>query len=210
MHPAPGHAGGTLANAVAHRVAAGAREGTRPGIVHRLDKDTSGVLVVAKTKPAHAALQALFAAHDIERAYVAIAVGAPPDSVTYDTLHGRHPRDRKRFTTRVDRGRRAVTHVRVVERLHGSALVECRLETGRTHQIRVHLADHRTPVLADPVYGRPSRDPLLRDVAAALGRQALHARLLGFRHPTTGAPLRFEAPPPEDFEAALARLRSPA
>ena len=179
----------------------------RPGIVHRLDKDTSGVMVVAKTVRAREVLVRAFAAHDLERMYVAIAVGAPPDVLTLDTLHARHPSDRKRFTTKTSRGKRAVTHLRVRERLHGAALVECRLETGRTHQIRVHLADAGFPLLGDPVYGKPPRDARLRAAATTLARQALHAQLLAFAHPVTGAPLRFETAPPNDFIAALAALR---
>src|SRR5690606_10652023 len=120
---------------------------------------------------------------DIERRYLAIAGGSPPDQATYETLIGRHRTDRKRFTTRTTRGKRAVTHLEVKERLHGAALVECRLDTGRTHQIRVHLSEHGHPILGDPVYGRPAKDPLVRKVAAELGRQALHAAVLGFRHP---------------------------
>ncbi len=115
--------------------------------------------------------------------------------------------DRKRFTTRVTRGRRAVTELRVLEPLHGAALVELTLTTGRTHQIRVHLAEHGFPVLGNPVYGRASKDPQVRAAGTALGRQALHAAVLGFVHPITGAPLRFETPPPEDFQRALRALR---
>jgi 23S rRNA pseudouridine1911/1915/1917 synthase len=209
VHPAPGHPSGTLVNALLHP--AGLREvggdTVRPGIVHRLDKETSGVMVVARTAPAREALVAQFKAHSIDRVYQAIAIGAPPDRVSWETLHGRHPRDRKRFTTRVRTGKRAVTHLRVLERLTGAALVACTLETGRTHQIRVHLAEHGTPVLGDKVYGRAPADPVLRDVARALGRQALHAAVLGFVHPTRGERLRFETAPPSDFRRALDQLR---
>lgn len=208
VHPAAGHADGTLVNALLHHtVVEGGADPTRPGIVHRLDKDTSGVMIVAKTAAARDALVRVFAAHDLERRYLAIAVGHPPDAVTYDTLHGRHPTDRKRFTTRVREGRRAVTEVCVRERLHGAALVACTLHTGRTHQIRVHLAEHGFPLLGDPVYGRTPRDARLAAAARALGRQALHAATLALRHPVTGAPCRFEAPPPPDFAAAVAALR---
>ncbi len=204
VHPAPGHPDGTLANALRFHFAGDADgDVDRPGIVHRLDMDTSGVMVVARSERAREGLVAAFAAHDIEREYVAIALGYPDERVTLDTLHGRHPHDRKRFSTRVDRGKRAVTHVEVVRRLHASALVRCRLETGRTHQIRVHLAEHGHPVLADPLYGRASRDPRVKQAGAELGRQALHARLLGFEHPVTGERMRFEADPPDDFERAL-------
>jgi 23S rRNA pseudouridine1911/1915/1917 synthase len=173
--------------------------------VHRLDKGTSGVLVVARTPAAREALKAQFEAHSIERAYRAIVVGEAR-TATHATLHGRHPRDRMRFTTHVAAGKRAVTHVRVLGALRGATHVECTLETGRTHQIRVHLAESGTPVLADPLYGKPPRDPALRAVAERLGHQALHARVLGFVHPTTGARVRYEVEPPADFAAALAAL----
>lgn len=208
VHPAPGHPDGTLVNALMHHV--GVRGGydlTRPGIVHRLDKDTSGVMVAAKTPEAHERLVQMFQEHALERAYVAIAVGRPPAKTTFDTLHGRHPTHRKKFSSRVSRGRRAVTHLEMLERLRGAALVRCRLETGRTHQIRVHLADAGFPVLGDPLYGRSIADPALRAVSTGLGRQALHAALLAFMHPTTGRSLRFERPPPEDFGSALDALR---
>jgi 23S rRNA pseudouridine1911/1915/1917 synthase len=209
VHPAPGHPDRTLVNALLFHVRVEERgDPARPGIVHRLDKDTSGVMVVAKTAAAREGLMALFAAHDIDRRYRAIALGDVPLRATWDTMHARHPRDRKRFTSRVGRGKRAVTHVERLERLHGGALVECRLETGRTHQIRVHLAEHGHPLLGDPVYGRTSRDPRIRDAARILGRQALHAAVLGFVHPITKEQLRFETPPPADFAAALAALSS--
>jgi len=126
---------------------------------------------------------------------------------TIATLHGRHPTDRLRFTTRVVDGKRAVTHVRVLERLGAATLVACRLDTGRTHQIRVHLAETGTPILGDTLYGRSPKDPAVRAIADALGHQALHARLLAFVHPTTGERVQFEVPPPEDFVRALDALR---
>jgi 23S rRNA pseudouridine1911/1915/1917 synthase len=188
----------------------------RPGVVHRLDKGTSGILVVAKDEPTREGLKGQFARHDIERVYLAIVAGHAT-SADYETLHGRHPTDRLRFTTRVNRGRRAVTHVRVLEKLGqavrgGTAratLVECRLETGRTHQIRVHLLEcAKTPILGDPLYGREPADPLLKAVGRQLGRQALHAFVLGFVHPVTGERLRFERAPPADFGAAVEALRA--
>ena len=181
---------------------------SRPGIVHRLDKDTSGLMVVARHPRAREHLKAQFAAHSIEREYVAICVGEVP-AKTFDTLHGRHPTDRIRFSSKVKTGKRAVTHVRPLERFGPHATyVACRLETGRTHQIRVHLADDRTPILGDPLYGKLPKHEILREAAIALGRQALHARLLGFVHPITGEKMRFEVDPPADFQLALAKLRA--
>ncbi len=208
VHPGAGHPDGTLVNALLHHgIGQPGGDPLRPGIVHRIDKDTSGLLVVARSEAAREGLVDRFRRHDIERSYLAIATGHPPERATWRTLHGRHPRDRKRFSSRVTRGREAVTHVEVRERLHGAALLVCRLETGRTHQIRVHLADHGFPLLGDPLYGRPSRDPRLRAAAGALGRQALHAAVLGFEHPVTGERLRFESPVPDDLRAALSDLR---
>jgi 23S rRNA pseudouridine1911/1915/1917 synthase len=213
VHPAPGHDHGTLVNALRFRQSVRALEDDeteRPGIVHRLDKDTSGVMVVAKTMAARQGLIAQFQKHDLERSYVAIAQGQPVANFTLDTWHGRHPVDRKRFTTRGQSGKRAITHVRVLERLSAASLLECRLETGRTHQIRVHLAEHGYPLLADLLYGRPAREPLLLTAAQAIGRQALHARTLGFRHPVSGEALHFEAEPPADFMRAIELLRATA
>jgi 23S rRNA pseudouridine1911/1915/1917 synthase len=216
VHPAPGHAEGTLVGGLLalglFKAAELADDGKdahlRPGIVHRLDAGTSGVMVIARTPAAREALKGQFSAHTIERAYEAITVGVPKEG-TVATLHGRHPKDRLRFTARVREGKRAVTHVRVLERLEGAARVECRLETGRTHQIRVHLAEVLgAPVLGDPLYGRAPKDERLRALAARLGHQALHARVLGFVHPTTNEPVRFEAPLPRDLGEALDELRA--
>jgi len=181
---------------------------SRPGIVHRLDKGTSGLMVVARHPRAREHLKNQFAAHTIEREYVAICVGEIGET-TFDTLHGRHPTDRIRFSSKVKTGKRAVTHVRPLERFGSHAtLVSCRLETGRTHQIRVHLSDNRTPILGDALYGKTPKHPVLREAAAALGRPALHARVLGFVHPMTGEPVRFEIEPPADFQLALTMLRA--
>lgn len=210
VHPAKGHAGGTLVNGLLARglfkddMLAG---DARPGIVHRLDKGTSGVMVVARTASAREGLKKQFAAHSIERAYMAICVGTVTTK-KYETLHGRHPHDRLKFTARVTTGKRAVTRVEALETLaEGKAtLVRCRLETGRTHQIRVHLSEDGHAILGDPLYGKPPRDEELRAVAAALGHQALHAAVLGFVHPRSNVPLRFERPPPPDFQRAVATL----
>jgi 23S rRNA pseudouridine1911/1915/1917 synthase len=209
VHPAKGHRGGTLVNGL---LALGAfdrgemGDKDRPGIVHRLDKGTSGIMVVARTERAREQLKAQFAAHTIDREYEAICVGEVKER-TFDTLHGRHPTNRLRFTAHVRTGKRAVTHVRVVQRLAGATHVACTLGTGRTHQIRVHLSESGTPILGDPLYGKPPKDTHVRAVAEALGHQALHARLLAFTHPESGERVRFESPPPSDFRAALEALQ---
>jgi len=211
VHPAPGHEAGTLVNALLAHCddLRGIGGELRPGIVHRIDKDTSGLLVIAKDDATMAALGAAFKRHDIERVYDALVVGKPPGpSGRIDTLHGRDPHDRKKFSIRVKSGRRAVTDWRVVERFAGAARIEAQLETGRTHQVRVHLAALGCPLLADSVYGRPPRDPALRAIAGELGRQALHARTLGFTHPATGQKLSFSSPLPADFQRALSALRA--
>jgi 23S rRNA pseudouridine1911/1915/1917 synthase len=181
---------------------------SRPGIVHRLDKGTSGLMVVARHPRAREHLKAQFQAHSIEREYIAITVG-DVDTITFDTLHGRHPRERLKFSSKVKVGKRAVTHVRPLESFGSHAtLVACRLETGRTHQIRVHLADNRTPILGDALYGKPPKHAVLREAGEALRHPALHARKLGFVHPMTGKKMRFEVDPPADFQVALTALRA--
>ncbi len=215
VHPAPGNPDGTLVNALlAH--CAGALSGIggveRPGIVHRLDKDTSGLLVAAKSMRAHAALARQFAVHDIERAYQAVVWGVPrPAAGRLDGPIGRNPADRKTMAV-VPGGKPAVTHYSTLQRFgDAAALVECRLETGRTHQIRVHLTASGHPLVGDPAYRRggragAGRNPALAAAVAGFERQALHAAVLGFHHPD-GRWLAFTRPPPADFAALVERLR---
>jgi 23S rRNA pseudouridine1911/1915/1917 synthase len=218
VHPAPGNPDSTLVNAlIAHcgdslQGIGGVR---RPGIVHRLDKDTSGLLVAAKTGPAHGGLTAQFTDRTVERAYAAFVWGLPnPAAGSIEGNIGRSPRNRKKMAVRTAGGREAKTNY-ITETVFGTGaatLIECRLETGRTHQIRVHLAHIKHPVIGDPVYGggttRPRKAAIGEEAAALvskLNRQALHARLLGFTHPITGEPLWFESPLPPDL-ALLARI----
>jgi 23S rRNA pseudouridine1911/1915/1917 synthase len=210
VHPAPGHEGGTLVNALlAHcKDLRGIGGELRPGIVHRLDRGTSGLLVVAKDDATLAALGADFKVHRILRRYEALVVGAPArDSGRIETLHGRDPHDRKKFSIKVRTGRRAITDWRVLERLPGLTRVEAELHTGRTHQVRLHFASLGCPILGDATYGRPPRDPELRTLARDLGHQALHAKLLGFTHPATGEPMQWTSPLPPDIERVLAAVR---
>ena len=209
VHPAAGHWSQTLVNALLFHCEdlSGIGGALRPGIVHRLDKGTSGVMVAAKSDRGHLGLSELFAKHDLERRYLAIVRGSPPEEVRYETLHGRDPIDRKRFSSKVSRGKQAITDIKTKERLHFSSLVEARLETGRTHQVRVHLSDHGFPLLGDELYGRTPKDPLLKQVELALARPALHAAHLSFVHPVTKERMSFETAPPIDFETALVALR---
>jgi 23S rRNA pseudouridine1911/1915/1917 synthase len=209
VHPSPGHRAGTLVNALLYHVSslAGVGGRLRPGIVHRLDKDTSGLLVATKSDAAHEGLARQFHAHIVERRYLALVRGAIAAQGVQRTLYGRDPRHRLRFSARVRVGKTAVTHWRVVERLRGAALIEARLETGRTHQVRVHLADLGHPVLGDRLYGGLGGDERLAAVGRELGRQALHAATLGFLHPVTGARMSFASPIPEDMRRAIDRLR---
>lgn len=216
VHPAPGNADGTLVNALLAHAGddlPGIGGEKRPGIVHRLDKDTSGVMVVAKTEIAHRTLSEAFAARDLERSYVALAWGLPtPPAGDIEGPIGRHPTDRKRMAIVARGGKPALTHY-ATERAWGTAcaLLRCRLATGRTHQIRVHLSHIGHPLVGDPVYLRrtPAAARTLpaaaREALLAFPRQALHAASLGFRHPATGQPLRFETPMPADM-AGLLRL----
>ena len=203
VHPAAGHTGGTLVNALLYHCGdslSGINGVLRPGIVHRIDKDTSGLLVVAKNDAAHAGLARQLAEHSMTRRYRAVALGYFQEAEgTVDAPLGRSPKDRKKMAI-VREGKRAVTHYRVLERLRGYSLVECRLETGRTHQIRVHLASLGHPLLGDVVYGS-QKQPL------GLTGQVLHAMVLGFCHPRTGEYMEFSAPLPESFERVLQKLR---
>jgi 23S rRNA pseudouridine1911/1915/1917 synthase len=222
VHPAPGNQEGTLVNALlahAGEDLPGIGGERRPGIVHRLDKDTSGVMVVAKTERAHRALSEAFATRDLDREYLALAWGLPePPAGEIEGAIGRHQADRKRMAvlTGADaarRGKPALTHY-ATERSWGAAcaLLRCRLATGRTHQIRVHLAHAGHPLVGDPVYLRRTPaaarlpPPAQREALLAFPRQALHAATLGFRHPATGEMLRFSTPPPADFAALIALL----
>jgi len=247
VHPAYGHRTGTLVNALLHHVGAGALafesddedeaiadddlglstvnakaqyDGSptvRPGLVHRIDKDTSGLLVVAKTDAAHAYLSAQFAAHDLERSYLSLAWGVPKDAEGRIETHlARDPRNRQRMAVQ-PRGKRAVSRYRVLEAFAADvSLMEWRLETGRTHQIRVHAQHLGHPLLMDATYGgdtlkgqaTASRKAYFANLFKGLQRQALHAATLGFRHPEDGRFVRFEAPPPDDFAGALAKLRA--
>ena len=203
VHPAPGHEHGTLVQGLLARGIAGGHE-SRPGVVHRLDRDTSGLLIVARNAVAHRRLVEQMARREIARRYVALVVGdLPHDAATIDAPLGRHVRDRKRVSLHTTRPRRAVTHVAVCRRLPGYTLLDVRLETGRTHQIRVHLAALGHPVAGDTVYGASVRP-------AGLARQFLHATHLELRHPTSGAALAFDAPLPPDLAAFLSTLEAAA
>lgn len=210
VHPAAGNRDGTLQNALLH-FEAGLATLPRAGIVHRLDKDTSGVMVVARSLRAHTGLVQQLQARSMSRVYRAVAHGAVRADGVVDAPLGRHPRERKRMAV-VPAGRHAVSHYRVLEHFEHATYLQVSLETGRTHQIRVHLAHIGHPLVGDPVYGRSLRikqaagDPAL-EAMRAFPRQALHARQLTLRHPGSGQEMRFEAPLPADFSALLETLR---
>jgi 23S rRNA pseudouridine1911/1915/1917 synthase len=214
VHPGAGNPAGTLENALLHhdpRLAAL----PRAGIVHRLDKDTSGVMMVARTLKAHAALVAALAAREVHRQYEAVVHGTIVAGGTVDAAMGRHPTDRLRQAIRDEEigGRPAVTHYRVRERWRAHTRIECRLETGRTHQIRVHMAHRRHPLVGDPLYGGGLKlpkgaGPELTEVLRGFRRQALHAERIEFAHPRTGKPVVAEAPRPADLVGLIEALRA--
>jgi len=213
VHPAAGHAAGTLVNALLN-YAPEVENLPRAGIVHRLDKDTSGIMVVARSLVAHTSLVEQLQTRTMGREYEAVVVGTLTGGATVDAPIGRHPTDRKRMAV-VPNGKPAVTHYRLVERFAAHTHIRCKLESGRTHQIRVHMAHVRHPLVGDPVYGGRLRLPKgtsdeLRDVLAAFHRQALHAQQLTLEHPETGEILSWEAPLPEDMVKLIEALRKHA
>lgn len=213
VHPAAGHADGTLVNALLN-YAPELENLPRAGVVHRLDKDTSGIMVVARSLIAHTSLVEQLQERTMGREYEAVIVGTLTGGATVDAPIGRHPRERKKMAV-VPGGKPAVTHYRLLERFAAHTLVRCKLESGRTHQIRVHMAHVRHPLVGDPAYGGRLRLPKgtteeLRQVLASFGRQALHARQLTLEHPETGETMSWEVPLPEDMENLIAALRKHA
>ena len=216
VHPAPGHSGGTLVNALLHHCSdlAGIGGELRPGIVHRIDKDTSGVIVVTKNDQSHQHLAEQFKAHTIQRRYIALVHGSPEgNSGIIDRAIGRHPTQRKKMSGKARNGKRAVTHWKVLKQynMNRLSLIEFKLETGRTHQIRVHFSEINCPLVADPLYGNRSRllaikDNQLRKLIDRLPGQALHARSLGFIHPTSGKYLEFFSEIPETLQDIISYL----
>ncbi|WP_374524457.1 RluA family pseudouridine synthase [Sphingopyxis sp.] len=212
VHPAAGNLDGTMVNALLHHCAgqlSGIGGVARPGIVHRIDKDTSGLIVAAKHDKAHEGLAKQFAAHSIDRRYLALATGRPmPANGTVNAALGRSSTNRKKMAVVAEgRGKHAITHYRTIEPLKGATLVECRLETGRTHQVRVHMAHIGHPLVGDPVYGRVKKP--LSDLLKArnFARQALHAAHLGFIHPVTGNRVALDSELPQDMRELLDELR---
>ncbi|NMC64157.1 MAG: RluA family pseudouridine synthase [SAR324 cluster bacterium] len=219
MHPGAGNHYKTLANAiVAHLSSQGTKplEGQRPGIVHRLDKDTTGLVVVAKTIQAHAFLAKQFATREASRRYLALVLSTPrakrlvdrSESGSMEGNIGRHPSQRKIFSVLESGGKAAITHWKVIERMLYASLLEVKIATGRTHQIRVHMAHYGSPVIGDPVYGDFSALPTrLKQIARVFGRQCLHAAYLEFKHPKTLEFVNFHAEAPDDFKALLDKFR---
>jgi 23S rRNA pseudouridine1911/1915/1917 synthase len=218
VHPGAGVHSGTLVNALLAHCddLSGIGGEVRPGIVHRLDKGTSGVMVAAKNDVSHRGLAEQFAAHSVKRLYWALIYGTPQEETgKISGIIGRHPTDRLRLSGKAKNGKEALTNWRVLERLGTASLVQLRLETGRTHQIRVHLSEAGMPLLGDPLYPDGGRfnnlkDTRLKGMISHLGRQALHARVLGFIHPVSGQYLEFSSEPPDDFSLILTYLRETA
>ncbi|SNB47761.1 RluA family pseudouridine synthase [Geobacter sp. DSM 9736] len=218
VHPGAGRNTGTLVNALLGHCddLSGIGGELRPGIVHRIDKDTSGILVVAKNDAAHRSLAEQFREHTVKRVYLALVFGSPrQDKGRIESAIGRHPVERKKMSGKARHGRNAVTHWRVLARYRGITLMSLRLETGRTHQIRVHLSEAGYPLVGDEVYGGTSRlgniqDPLLRKMVKQLGRQALHAATLGFIHPSDASYREFTTDMPEDMARVLRYLQEQA
>lgn len=210
VHPAAGHQRGTLLNGLLHHCP-GLEVLPRAGIVHRLDKDTTGLMVVAKTLEAHHGLVKILQSRDIERRYYALVQGALVSGASVKTFMGRHPNNRIKMAVTKE-GKEAVTHYRLKEKFFGHTLLDVKLETGRTHQIRVHMNHIGHPCVGDPIYGGRSKFPKgctdeLREILTNFSRQALHAYQLGFEHPITHEPVLVELPIPEDFESLLNSLR---
>lgn len=215
VHAGPGHDRGTLVNAVLHHLGAEpgdlptlpGNDDSRPGIVHRLDRDTSGLIVVAKHLRAQEGLAAQFRVHDLRRVYLGVVWGVPVFArKTLRTRHGRDPADRRRFSPHVDEGREAITHLTINQKMRDAAVIECRLETGRTHQIRMHCRLLGHPIVGDALYGGIGGPPQRRTISEALGRHALHAAHLGFRHPGTGEDVDFSSPLSADLQELVTSL----
>jgi 23S rRNA pseudouridine1911/1915/1917 synthase len=211
VHPGAGISSGTLVNGLLGHCSdlSGIGGEIRPGIVHRIDKDTTGILVVAKNDAAHQGLSTQFSQHTVKRVYYALVFGSPrTDKGRIEGEIGRHPVDRKKMSGSARHGRHAVTHWKVLARYSGVSLLQLRLETGRTHQIRVHLSEAKHPLLGDSVYGGDARlgnikDAKLKALIKALGRQALHAKTLGFIHPSSGEYVEFDSDLPEDMQRII-------
>jgi len=222
VHPAPGNYDNTLVNGLMYHCGdslSGIGGVKRPGIVHRIDKDTSGLIVIAKSDAAHAGLSALFEAHNIDRLYTAIVWGTPnPPDGTIEGNIGRHPKQRKKMTVvGPNTGKHAITHYTTIKRMAlAASIIECKLETGRTHQIRVHLTSMGHPLVGDQTYGGPTRNKLSRlskevqNYTRNFPRQALHAKILGFKHPITGDDLNFESDMPDDMKELVRQFQNPS
>ena len=208
VHPAAGNPRGTLANALLFHRSISCGDPGRPGIVHRLDKDTSGLMIVARHEKAHRDISALISAHHVTREYLALVLGRPPDEGVIRTPYGRSHRDRKKFTSKLEGDVRAVTRYRIQARYGGgsASLARLVLETGRTHQIRVHMSESGWPLIGDPIYGRRPPAGPIGEIAESAGRTMLHATHLEFTHPETGRWMEFTREPPEDFRSILDAL----